>query len=75
MSQVTLYLDGEAENLLRQSAQAAGLSNSKWVAQLIKKHARQEWPTELKALAGSFADFPLRDNELQQGIDMPRVGF
>ena len=44
-------------------------------AQLIKKHARQEWPTELKALAGSFADFPLRDNELQQSIDTPRIGF
>ena len=31
MSQVTLYLDSEAEKLLRQSAQAAGLSNSKWI--------------------------------------------
>ena len=75
MSQVTVYLDDEAENLLRQSAQAAGLSNSKWITQLIKKHARQEWPSELKALAGAFSDFPLRDNDLQQHIDTPRVGF
>ena len=75
MSQITLYLDDEAEQLLRQSAQAAGLSNSKWIAELIKKHARQEWPTELKNLAGSFADFPLRDNNLQHAEDTPRVGF
>ena len=54
MSQITLYLDDEAEQLLRQSAQAAGLSNSKWIAELIKKHARQEWPTELKNLAGGY---------------------
>jgi len=75
MSQITLYLDNEAEQLLRQSAQAAGLSNSKWIAGLIKKHARQEWPIELKNLAGTFADFPLRDNSLQQAQDLPRVDF
>ncbi|HRH92148.1 MAG TPA: hypothetical protein PLW01_09550 [Agitococcus sp.] len=75
MSQITLYLDDEAEQLLRQSAQAAGLSNSKWIAELIKKHARQEWPKELKNLAGSFADFPLRENKLQHAEDTPRVGF
>lgn len=75
MSQVTLYLDNEAEQLLRQSAQAAGLSNSKWVADLIKKHARQEWPAELIALAGAFSDFPLRDNTLQHTEDLPRVDF
>lgn len=75
MSQITLYLDDEAEQLLRQSAQAAGLSNSKWIAELIKKHARQEWPIELKNLAGAFVDFPLRDNSLQQTADSPRIGF
>jgi len=75
MSQITLYLDNEAELLLRQAAQAAGLSNSKWVAELIKKYARQEWPAELKALAGAFSDFPLRDETMQQSKDLPRIDF
>lgn len=56
MSQVTLYLDNEAEQLLRQSAQAASLAN-------------REWPAELIALAGAFSDFPLRDGTLQQTED------
>ncbi len=75
MSQITLYLDDETERLLREAAQASGLSNSKWVAELIKKYAHQEWPQELLGLAGAFDDFPLRDETMQQGQDFPRVGF
>ncbi len=75
MSQVTLYFDDETEQLLRQSAQQAGLSNSKWVAQLIQQHTQQHWPSELLALAGAFADFPLRGEDDQLPDDLPRVMF
>ncbi|XID75178.1 hypothetical protein ACF3NA_01010 [Alkanindiges sp. WGS2144] len=75
MSQITLYLDDEIEQLLRQSAKLSGVSNSKWVADLIKKHARQQWPVTLTQLAGSFTDFPLRDETLQEGKDPDRIIF
>ena len=75
MSQVTLYFDDATEQLLRQSAQQAGLSNSKWVAQLIQQEAQQRWPTEFLELAGAFADFPLIEAGQKLPDDLPRVLF
>ena len=75
MSQVTLYFDEPTERLLRQSAQQAGLSNSKWVAELIQQQAQQSWPNELLSLAGAFADFPLIEDQQTLPDDLPRVMF
>jgi hypothetical protein len=60
MSKITLYLDDKTEVLLRNCAQSAGLSNSEWVANLIRQNAKTEWPAEILQLAGAFPDFPLR---------------
>lgn len=60
MSHITLYLSDEVNALLRQSAQASGMSNSKWVSNLICRYAKTEWPEEMRVLAGAFADFPLQ---------------
>lgn len=78
MAQVTLYLDEEAERLLRTSAQAAGVSNSRWVSDLIRTHAHASWPASVLALAGAFPDFPLADAAREAsggGADLPRIGF
>ncbi|MBW7903099.1 MAG: CopG family transcriptional regulator [Rhodocyclaceae bacterium] len=63
------------EALLAQAAQACGLSKSRWVAELIRQHARDVWPAECATLAGAFSDFPLRDELPLQGNDVPRIGF
>lgn len=76
MSQVTLYLDDETQSLMRERAKAAGMSNSKWVASLIRKQALREWPTSVKALAGRFEDFPLAEAaRASTGEDIERIGF
>ncbi|MBB5209619.1 CopG family transcriptional regulator [Chiayiivirga flava] len=75
MSQLTLYLDEETEAIVRDRAKAAGLSNSRWVAQLIRRNALAAWPVELSLLAGRFPDFPLREDALALPDDVPRVGF
>lgn len=76
MSQITLYLDDATQALVEQAAQASGLSKSRWVAEIIRKHAAQEWPKDCLALAGRFADFPLREESpTQQPADVPRLGF
>ncbi|NRF69040.1 CopG family transcriptional regulator [Aquincola sp. S2] len=76
MAQVTLYLDEEVDSLMRRSAEAAGVSNSRWVAELIRRHAHAEWPADVIALAGRFPDFPLaEDVRTASGQDMPRAGF
>ncbi len=78
MSQVTLYLDDETDALLRDRAQASGMSKSRWVAEVIRRHAQDTWPAEWRALGGAFPDFPLRDAAeatSPAGEDVPRIGF
>jgi hypothetical protein len=76
MSQITLYLDEATQALVDQAARAHGLSKSRWVADIIRKYAAHEWPQDCLALAGRFADFPLReDGANPQPDDTPRIGF
>ena len=63
MSQITLYLDDATQALVEHAAQAHGLSKSRWVADIIRKYAADEWTQDSLALAGRFADFPLREED------------
>jgi len=73
MGQVTLYVDAETEQRMKTAAKAAGLSTSKWVTQLIVEKINNEWPEDVKNLAGAWPDFPnaeqLRSGEIS---DTPR---
>ena len=77
MSQITLYLDDATQALVDQAAQANGVSKSRWVADIIRKHAHQEWPKACLELAGKFPDFPLLEADGASGMpdDAPRIGF
>ena len=74
MPQVTLYLDDETDALARRAAEAAGLSYSRWVSDLIR--ARTIWPLSVRNLAGSIPDFPAeRPKDSSNAADIPRVGL
>ena len=76
MSQITLYLDDATQALVDRGAEANGLSKSRWVAEIIRKYAAHEWPQDCLALAGRFADFPLREqSQTEQPVDTTRVSF
>lgn len=76
MSQITLYLDDATQALVEQAAQASGLSKSRWVAEIIRKYAAHEWSQDCLALAGRFADFPLREKSpTALPADVPRLSF
>jgi hypothetical protein len=76
MSQITLYLDDATQALVERAALANGLSKSRWVAEIIRKYAAHEWPQDCLALAGRFADFPLREQgQTVQPLDVARVSF
>ena len=76
MSQITLYLDDATQALVEQAAQANGMSKSRWVAEIIRKYAAQEWPIDCVALAGRFADFPLLEAPpASEAADVTRIGF
>ncbi|MFT3815636.1 MAG: CopG family transcriptional regulator [Acidovorax sp.] len=75
MSQITLYLDDATQAMVEQAAKANGVSKSRWVAQIIRKYAAQEWPRQCLDLAGRFADFPLCEDQPTAPPDAPRLGF
>ena len=58
MAQVTIYMDDDTMHRMRAAAQAAGLSMSAWLAQLVQERTRTEWPREVAALAGAWRDLP-----------------
>ena len=66
MGQVTIYLDDEAEARMRASAKAEGVPASRWVSRLIREKTDDQWPEEVKRLAGAWSDFPEAD-ELREG--------
>ncbi len=73
MPQVMLYLDEETEVAMRKAAERAGLPYSRWVAGLIRTAARDAWPADFLALAGSLPDAPLADEiRATDSSDLPR---
>ena len=58
MAQVTLYLDEETVERVRRAARASGLSQSRWLAQLVREKTAREWPAVVREMAGSWGDFP-----------------
>ena len=58
MGQVTIYLDEEIEKRMTANAKAMKLSKSKWIANLIREKLVDEWPANVRELAGSWEDFP-----------------
>ena len=73
MGQVTLYLDPETEERMKAAAKAAGVSQSRWVAELIRYKTATEWPASIARLAGAWADLPSLE-EIRGGLpgDTPR---
>jgi len=68
MGQVTIYLDDELEKRMTANAKAMKLSKSKWIADVIREKLVDEWPANVRELAGSWEDFPTLDEirETQQ---------
>lgn len=75
MSQVTLYLDDNTRKLVERAAKASGQSQSRWVAEAIRKQAAQCWPPGFLDLAGRFPDFPLREEVETLPADSSRISW
>lgn len=61
MGQVTIYLDDAIEKKMADNAKAMNLSKSKWIASVIQEKLMDEWPATIRALPGSWKDFPSPD--------------
>lgn len=58
MGQVTIYLDDETEKKMIANARVMNLSKSKWIANVIREKLVDAWPDTVRALPGSWDDFP-----------------
>ena len=74
MGQVTIYLDKDTEEKMRALAKAMRISQSKWIASLIREKLQTEWPDSIVALAGAWGDdYPsLEEIRAESGQDSPR---
>lgn len=76
MTQVTLQLEDEIANRLKEAAKAAGLSESQWVEEMVRCGTMMAWRESVQKLAGSWKDFPeAEDLRAGQGTDVPREPF
>jgi len=59
MGQITIYLDDNSERRLKRAAQSEGVPVSRWIAGLVEREIRAEWPHSVRELAGAWdRDFP-----------------
>jgi hypothetical protein len=73
VAQITIYLDSAAERRVKAAARKAGVSVSRWVADLVENRTRTEWPAEVLELAGAWPDFPdLEELRAQTSEDQRR---
>lgn len=73
MSQVTIYLEPDLAEKMRAAAQGEGVSQSKWVAELVRLRLESQWPEDVRRLAGAWVDFPEAESlRAGQGEDLPR---
>ena len=76
MAQITLYIDDEVQSRLREAASRRQVSQSQFVADLIRRATAERWPDEVVALAGSLPGFPAADAiRGGSGTDAERVAW
>ncbi len=67
MAQITLDIDDATQAKLREAAAQRKVSQSQFVANLIRRATADAWPAAVLTLAGSVPDFPLAQ-ELRAGL-------
>ena len=73
MAQVTIYLDKDTEEKMKEYTKSKDISQSQWIAGLIREKLLTEWPEEVIALAGAWKDFPSQEElRAETGPDLER---
>ena len=73
MGQVTIYLDQQTEVKMKAMIKKNGLSQSKWIAELIREKTANVWPDQIRNLAGAWKDMPLAEEiRKKMGVDSKR---
>lgn len=74
MARITLYLDDALPARLRESAARQQVSQSQFVANLIRQAVDDRWPEDVLALAGALQHSPSAEElRAAEGADAPHV--
>ena len=74
MTRITIKLDDELIQQVKQAAAEAKMTQNQWLASLIQQRLANTWPQIIRDMAGSWQEFPLQELlRTEQGTDMPRV--
>lgn len=71
MAQVTIYVDEDTERRLRDAAATAGVSVSRWIADLVRARTMATWPADVAGYAGSWGSDEV-DGSPSVADDVPR---
>lgn len=58
MPQLTIYFDDETATLARTAAEKQGISLSRFVAEAVRERLATQWPADVLAMMGEWADEP-----------------
>jgi predicted transcriptional regulator len=76
VAQVTLYLDDETADRLEKAAKQAGLSRSRFLANLVREKTALEWPQAVRDLAGAWRELEsAKGLRRRTGRDVRRARF
>lgn len=76
MAQVTIYMNNELEEKVKDIASTLNLSISKFISTILEKNLKNSWNENTHQLVGSWNDFPtLEEIRENQGKDIEREEF
>ncbi len=58
MAQITIYIDNNLEEKIKEVAKNTGQSISKYISNAIVQKLNNSWNEDIKNLSGSWNDFP-----------------
>ena len=68
MGQITIYLDDETDRKMKRVVRSQHISQSKWVAELIRDRLCEQWPESVRQIPGSWKEAPTAE-ELRADLD------
>ncbi|CAM4034841.1 DUF6364 family protein [Arcobacter cloacae] len=75
MAQITIYIDNNLEEKIKEVAKSTGQSISKYISNAIEQKLNNSWNEDIKNLSGSWSDFPTLEEIRNNTIEIKREEF
>ena len=75
MAQITIYIDNNLEERIKEIAKNTGQSISKYISNAIVQKLNNSWNEDIKNLSGSWSDFPSIEEIRSNTKDIKREEF